>query len=102
MDDIFFPIAFAGGHIARKCEIGKRRERDIVRPPDARFEHPAAPHRDAMLLAEIVDAPCHSVAADAAEFDIDDFAGTQFDGSARLLFRVDALVQADWRVQFFL
>ncbi len=102
MDDVFRPIAFAGGHIAREAEIGKGRERDIVRAADAGFEHPAAPDGNAMALAEVVDAPRHGVAADAAQFDIDDLAGAQLDGRACVLLRVNALVQADWGVQFFL
>src|SRR4030081_1364000 len=65
-------------------------------------ERPAAPNGNALLLAEVVDAPRRGVAADAAEFDVDDFAGAQLDGRARLLFGVNALVQADGGVQHFL
>src|SRR5205814_9262397 len=68
----------------------------------SRFEHPAAPDGNAVALAQIVDAPCHGVAADAAKLDVDDFAGAQLDGGARLLFRVNAFIQADRRVQLLL
>src|SRR5260370_14941320 len=95
-------MAFAGGHIAGEGEIGKRRECDIVRPADAGFEHPAAPHRNPVLLAEIVDAPRYGVAANPAQLDVDDLARAQLDGGARLLFRVNALVQANRAVQLFL
>src|SRR2546430_7616000 len=69
---------------------------------EAGSQHPAAPHWNSMLLAKIVNAPRHRVPADAAELDVDDLAGAQLDGGPRLLFRVDALVQADRRVQPFL
>src|SRR5207253_2283903 len=102
MDNIFLPVALAGSHVARKYEIGQRRKRDIMRAADAGFQHPPAPNGNAVLLAKIVDAPHHRVAADATELDVDDLAGSELDGGARLLFRVDALVQADRRVQLFL
>src|SRR5256886_6645615 len=76
--------------------------RNMVRASARGSNHPAAPHGNSMLLARIVNAPRHRVPADAPKFDVDDFAGAQLDGGARLLFRVDALVQADRRVQPFL
>ena len=39
------------------------------------------------------------VAADAAELDVDDFAGADFDGGAGVLEVVDALVEADRRFE---
>src|SRR5882762_4666688 len=55
-----------------------------------------------MALAKIVDAPRHGVAADTPKFDVDNLAGAQLDGGARLLFCMNTLVQADRRVQLFL
>src|SRR6266568_883878 len=102
IDDVFLPVAFAGSDIAREGEIGKRREGDIVRAADAGFEHAAAPDGDAVTLAEIVDAPRHGVTADTAKLDVDDLAGAQFDGGTRLLFRMNALIQTNWGVEFLL
>ncbi len=58
-NNVFGPVAVAGRHVTRKREIGERRERNIVRPADAGFKHPAAPHGDPMMLAEIVNAARH-------------------------------------------
>src|SRR5713226_711991 len=54
LDDVGLPVAPAGGDVARQGEAGECRKRDIVRAADARLQHPAAPHRDAARLAEIV------------------------------------------------
>src|SRR5260370_22080169 len=102
MDYVLLPRGIDGGHIAGEAEFGKRRESDIVRASDAGFQHPAAPHGNTVALAEIVDAPCHGVAADAAKLDVYDLARAQFDGGACLLFRVNALIQADRRSEPFL
>src|SRR5271165_4924218 len=64
---------------------------------DARFQHSSAPYRNAALLAKIVNPPCRSESTDPPEFDIDDAAGTESNRSERLLFGVNALVQANWR-----
>src|SRR6266568_8164969 len=102
IDDVFIPVAFAGSNITREGEIGKGRECDIVRAADAGFEHAAAPDGDAVTLAEIVDAPRNGVTADTAKLDVDDLAGAQFDGGTRLLFRMNALIQTNWGVEFLL
>src|ERR1700760_2791679 len=79
LDDVFDPVALAGGDVAGKREVGQRRKRDVVRAADAGFEHAAAPDRDAAFLAEIVNAANHGVPANAAELDVDDFAGAERD-----------------------
>src|SRR3989449_8013636 len=45
LDDVFAPITAARGDIARERKIRQRGEGNVVGAPDARFEHPAAPHR---------------------------------------------------------
>jgi len=88
-------------NIAGEGKIGQRRECDIVRPPDARFQHP--PHHTGMpcrwqrswMRRDTVYPPTRP------SFDVDDFAGVQFDGRLRLLLCMDALVQADRRLEFF-
>src|SRR5215472_479526 len=101
-DDVFRPITLAGGHVARKRKIWQRGERNIVSAPDAGFEHASAPHRDAMLLAEVMDATRHGEAPDTTELDINDFASAKFHRRTGLLFGVDAFVKANRRFQSFL
>jgi hypothetical protein len=69
---------------------------------DAGFEHASTPNGDGVFLAKIVDALGFVESADAAEFNVDDFAGSESDGSFGLFVRVDALVEADGRLQGFL
>src|SRR5438105_427831 len=95
IDDVFGPIALAGRDVAGQREIRERGERDIVRAADSGFEHAAAPDGNAVILAEIVDAPRRRESAHAAELHIDDAAGAQRNGSLRVLFGMDALVEAD-------
>jgi hypothetical protein len=94
-DDVLGPVALAGGNVTGKREIGKRGQGDVVSAADAGFEHAAAPDGDGFFLAEIVNAARGGVAADAAELDIDDLAGADFDGGASVLEIVNAFVEAD-------
>src|SRR3990172_11916478 len=75
LDDILGPVAAAGRYVAGQREIGQRRKRDVMRAADAGFQHAAAPHRNALVAAEIMNAPRRAVAAHAAQLDIDDAAG---------------------------
>src|SRR5229473_4625002 len=98
-NDVFVPVAAAGGNVAGKRKIRQRGERDVVSASDAGFEHPSAPNRHAALLAEVVNSPRHRVSTDSSELDVDDAARAQFQRFARLFFRVDALVEADRSLQ---
>src|SRR5580693_5684592 len=102
LDDVFGPVAAAGGDVAGQSEIRQRGHGDVVRAADAGFKHSSAPHRDGFLLAKIVDAAGWGVAADAAQFHVDDFAGADFDGGAGVLDIVNAFVQADRSVELAL
>src|SRR5258708_37627322 len=46
IDDVLFPITFAGGDIARECVARQGRDRDVVWPADAAFEHAATTRAD--------------------------------------------------------
>src|ERR1043166_8148905 len=48
LDDVFMPVAPAGGHVAWQNKIRQSGKRDVVRAPDSGFEHAAAPHRNAI------------------------------------------------------
>src|SRR5437016_9859546 len=63
---ISFNLDFRDNHIPRKVtrtgrditgkrESGKAGERNIVRTTDARFQHPAAPHRHTFRIANIMN-----------------------------------------------
>ena len=101
-DDVFVPVTGAGADVARQRETGQRGHGDVVGTADAGFQHASAPHRDGVFAAEIVNAAGLQVAADASEFDVDDLAGAERDGGLGLLVGVDALVEADGRLQSFL
>ncbi len=57
LNDIFDPVAAAGGDVPGQREIFQRGKRDVVRPADAGLEHAAAPDRNLPRLAEVVN-PC--------------------------------------------
>ena len=75
LDDVARPVALAGRNIARQHEIGQRGQRDVVRPADARFQHAAAPYRNARRLRHVVHALGFGESAHAPQLDIDDAAG---------------------------
>src|SRR5271170_4405130 len=102
LDDVFGPVAAAGGDVAGEGEIWQRGHGDVVRAADAGFQHSAAPDGYGFLLAEIVNAAGWGVAADAAQFYIDDLAGADFDGGAGMLDIVNAFVEADRRIELAL
>src|ERR1700676_2205626 len=102
LDDVLVPVAPARTDVAGQREIRKRRERNVMRPADTRLQHSAAPHRHAILLAQVMDTLRDGVTADTPHLDVDDFARSQKNRRARLLFGMDALVQANRRIEFFL
>src|SRR5579859_1227906 len=80
LDHVFDPITLAGGDIAGKRIAGKGRGGDVVGAADATFEHAAAPGRNIFVQAIRLDGAGARMAADAAEFDIDDAGGAEFNG----------------------
>src|SRR6516225_10106563 len=83
-DDVFDPVARAGGNIAGQGVAGKGGHGDIVSAPDAGFEHAPAPDGNPLGPAICLNVARAGVAADAAEFDVDDAAGAELDGGLRI------------------
>ena len=54
LNNIFRPIAFTRRDVPRQYEVGQGRERNVLRPANSRFQHTPAPHRNSLLLAEVV------------------------------------------------
>src|ERR1700733_2088936 len=102
LDDVLVPVAAAGTDVPRQREVGQRRERNVMRPADTRLQHSPTPNGHAVLLAHIVDPLRDSVTADASHLDVDDFASAEKDRRARLLLRMNALLQANRSVELFL
>src|SRR5258708_35961445 len=77
VDNVLFPIAFAGGNIAGERVAGQGGDRDVVSAADTAFQHAAAPNRDVAGEAESLDLASAGVAADAAHLDVDDASGAE-------------------------
>src|SRR6266699_709625 len=54
-DHVSREVTRTGRDITGKRESWKAGERNIVRTTDARFQHPAAPHRHAFRIAQIMN-----------------------------------------------
>src|SRR6267142_5126981 len=80
LDDVLMPITPAGGHIPGQNKIRQSRQRNVVRAPDPRLQHPAAPYRHALRLAKIMNLFRHRVSAHPPHFNVDYLARTQRDG----------------------
>src|SRR5215475_10422094 len=83
-DDVLDPVARTGGNIARQGVAGERRDGDIVRAADAAFEHAATPYRNILAGTVGLNFAGAREASNAAEFDIDDAAGAEFNGGLRV------------------
>ena len=70
-----------------------------MRAPHARFEHAAAPHRNAVGLRQIMDAQRFAKSAHASELDVEDAAGLQADRLFGVMHGADAFVEADGRIE---
>src|SRR4029077_3807635 len=79
-----------------------RGERDVVGAADTGLEHSAAPHRDVVVLADVVYFSGLAEPAHPANFDIHDAAGAGFDGRRGVARMPDRLVQTDGGFQFAL
>jgi hypothetical protein len=69
---------------------------------DSRLQHSAAPHGHGTLNADIVHLARTRVSPDAAQLDIDNFAGADCDGRIRILAIVNALIQTKRRANLTL
>src|SRR4030088_3292525 len=73
-----------------------------MRPADPRFQHPTAPHRDFLRLADVVDLLCFGEPAHSPDFDIDNSASATLDGKRCTTRMNDRLVKADCSAQLSL
>src|SRR5579864_2914398 len=64
-------------------------------PPNAGFEHAAAPHGNAVALANVVNGDGFAESAQAPDFDIDNAAGAQLDGSFGIAGLANRFVEAN-------
>src|SRR3984885_8457209 len=55
IDDVFLPVSLRGRDVSGQAEILQRRQRDVVGPADAGFEHAPAPDRNSLGEADFVD-----------------------------------------------
>ena len=83
IDDVFSPIALAGGDITGERVAAKGRDGDVVNAADAAFQHATAPNRNIARQAELLDFPSARVAADTAELDVDDARGAEVNEQLR-------------------
>src|SRR5882762_8766907 len=91
VDDVLFPIAFAGGNIAGQRVAGQGRDRDIVSPADTALEHAAAPYGYLAGEAKSLDLASAGVASDATTLDVDDARGAEVERvSASRTWRIDS------------
>src|SRR2546425_205344 len=79
IDDVFLPVAAAGGDVAGKSEAGESGKGNIVGAADSGFEHSATPDGGFFGGAIFLDGATAGMSADAAELDVDDAARAQFD-----------------------
>src|SRR6202041_1275705 len=99
LDYVFSPISPARRHVTRQRKIRQRRHRDVMRPPDSRLQHPAAPHRNPLRLAQIVNPPRHRMPSHAPNLDVDNAARAYLNRRPRILVVMNALVETDRRIR---
>ena len=102
IDTVLLPVAGARGDVAGQRKIGLRGHGDVVCTADARFEHASAPDGNGIFHTEIVNALGLQMTANAAELDVNDFAGAQGDGGFGLFVSVYALVETDGCLELLL
>src|SRR5579863_2350942 len=73
-----------------------------MRAADPGFQHPATPDRNLLLPANVVNLARFGEAADPADFDIDNAAGSGFQSNRRRASADDGLVEAKRSAQFSL
>ncbi|HZD05494.1 MAG TPA: DUF4390 domain-containing protein, partial [Longimicrobiales bacterium] len=92
--EVPLPVAAALGDVPREGEAGKRRQGHVVGPAHTGLQHPADPHRNSPIPAQVVDLPGAPQPADPARLDVHDLAGPQLDRVTRHRLRRDRLVEA--------
>jgi len=95
-DDVFLPIARRRKRLraSGSCRAWTRLRCACVR---SGFEHSAAPHRDIICLADVVNFLGLGEATDSANLDVDDPAGAGFDGTRRVRGPARSIRRGRWR-----
>jgi len=91
VDDVFFPVTLARRNVTGQRESSERRHRDVVRAPDARLEHAAAPDGDLVIARDSLDALCLRMTANAPELHVDYSARFHRNRVTRIFRRTDRL-----------
>ena len=97
--DVLGPVTGARADVARQGEVGQRSQSDVVGAADTALEHPAAPDRHRVVLAEVVDGLRLGEPPHPARLDVHDAPGAQGQhvlggGGVR-----DRFVEADGRLE---
>src|SRR5580693_4114706 len=95
VDDVLFPITFAGGHIAGQRVAGQGSDRDVVGAANPAFEHAATPGRNFAREAKGLNLARAGMPADATQLDVNDPRGTELDGGFRVAEVPNRLVEAN-------
>ena len=99
LDDVLAIVLVRARDVAGEREAGQAGDGDVGGPADAELVHPAAPDGHAAAVAVVVHPPGLEQAAQAADLDVDDPAGPQVERLAGVVGRVNALVEADRRLE---
>src|SRR5438270_9935928 len=99
IDNVLAVGPVRAGYVAGQREAFQARDRDVCGAADAELVHAAAPDGYAARSAQVVDAPSFAQATQAADLDVDDAAAAQVERLARVVDRMDALVEADRRFE---
>src|SRR5690625_3429778 len=76
--DVFVPVTVGAGGVAGQHEVFEAAQVQVVGPAEAGFEHPAAPDGSTERECHVVGAPRLQVPAHAADLQVDDPAGVEF------------------------
>ena len=100
IDDVFAIVLVGARHIAGERETRQAGDRDVGRAADPELVHPAAPDRHTPRARQTSWTRFASRRPPTpADLDVDHPAGAQVERLARVVGRVDALVEADRRLR---
>ena len=96
-DDIAVPIARTRRQVTRQREVRKRRESDVVRPADSRFEHATAPDWNSGVGATVVNGQRLLKATNPSGLEVNDASAAECEHFFGAGVAGDAFVEADGR-----
>src|SRR5713226_5572410 len=102
IDDVLFPIAFAGRNIARHRVARQGRDGNVVSPPDATLKHAAAPYGYVAGEAQSLDLASARMTADTAQLDVDDAGSPEVQSGFRITDVANRFVEANRSLQLLL